>query len=66
MEQTGSSLQRFKRKTANDDLTTTNETDESKIRSQLIFDINFMKQRAAENKIDLERLQALETRAQTD
>lgn len=66
MEQTGSSLQRFKRKIAVDDLNTANDTDESKIRSQLILDINFMNQIATKYKIDCARLQTLKKRAQTD
>lgn len=70
MEQTGSSLQRFKKKvaqqsnqTTSDEITTSTDTDEAKIRVQLMFDVEFVQQRASECQItSLDRLERLRQR----
>lgn len=70
VEQTGSSLLRFKQRKANalagqqQSASEGTETDESKIRAQLQFDTNLVRQRAMElGMAKLERLEQIEQRA---
>lgn len=64
VEQTGSSLQRFKKKLQKEEFSDTSEskTDEIKIRSQLLYDVLFVIQRADESNIDLYCLKSIENR----
>jgi len=70
VEQTGFSLQRFKqRKTGSEDQQqqkqqAPSDSDEAKIRFQLIFDVNFVRQRCTEKGIVLECLTRLENTMQ--
>uniref|UniRef100_A0A915DT48 Conserved oligomeric Golgi complex subunit 2 n=1 Tax=Ditylenchus dipsaci TaxID=166011 RepID=A0A915DT48_9BILA len=64
VEQTGSSLQRFKKKMLNENQTDSGDSDEAKIRKQLVYDTDFVKQRVEEHGLDLERLNLLQKRAQ--
>jgi len=63
VEQTGSSLQRFKKKFAPaDGQEQLGDSDDLKIRRQIVFDANFMKQRAIERAILVDRLERIEQR----
>ncbi|KAI1726634.1 conserved oligomeric golgi complex component, COG2 domain-containing protein [Ditylenchus destructor] len=67
VEQTGSSLQRFKKKAAvegqSDQVA---DSDEAKIRKQLVYDTNFVIQRATEHDINLDSLRTVLERAQAE
>lgn len=64
VEQTGSSLQRFKRKSATGSAdVNAADTDEGKIRSQLILDLNYCRSRACAVEIDVPRIDKLVSRA---
>uniref|UniRef100_A0A9J2Q1L8 Conserved oligomeric Golgi complex subunit 2 n=1 Tax=Ascaris lumbricoides TaxID=6252 RepID=A0A9J2Q1L8_ASCLU len=64
VEQTGSSLQRFKRKSATGSAdVNAADTDEGKIRSQLILDLNYCRSRACAVEIDVPRIDKLMSRA---
>ncbi|VDK57812.1 unnamed protein product [Anisakis simplex] len=68
VEQTGSSLQRFKRKTgtgagAGSDQVNAADTDEGKIRSQLMLDLNLCQTNAAGLDLDTSRINELIIRA---
>uniref|UniRef100_A0A915BNZ5 Conserved oligomeric Golgi complex subunit 2 n=4 Tax=Parascaris TaxID=6254 RepID=A0A915BNZ5_PARUN len=64
VEQTGSSLQRFKRKSATGSAdVNAADTDEGKIRSQLILDLNYCRSRACAVEIDVSRIDRLMSRA---
>lgn len=64
MEQTENSLQRFKKKQQKTELSDESEskTDEIKIRSQLLYDVLFVKEQAVEYNIDLVNLISIENR----
>lgn len=68
MEQTGSSLQRFKRKGAGaaESNAPASDSDEAKIKKQLYFDVVYAKQKAIEASVDVEQLDQLLQRTQTD
>lgn len=65
VEQTGSSLQRFKKKLQKVELFDVPEskTDEVKILAQVSYDVSFVIQRAVKCNIDLSRLKLVESRA---
>lgn len=66
VEQTGSSLQRFKRKGVGASDAPVADSDEAKIKKQLNFDVLFVRQKALEANVDSEPLDQLLQRTQSE